>query len=87
MAAVLVTGATDGLGRAVAGRLAGEGHTLLVHGRDAERLEALGRELGAATFRADFASLDDVRAMAGEVRSRRSTSWSTTRASARASPT
>jgi NAD(P)-dependent dehydrogenase (short-subunit alcohol dehydrogenase family) len=64
---ILITGATDGLGRGVAGRLAQQGATLLLHGRDPERLAEIGRELGAATLRADFASLDEVRAMAGEV--------------------
>jgi NAD(P)-dependent dehydrogenase (short-subunit alcohol dehydrogenase family) len=32
---VLITGATDGLGRGVARRLAGDGATVLVHGRSA----------------------------------------------------
>src|SRR3954467_15494545 len=68
MPTILITGATDGLGRAVAARLAGEGATLLLHGRDPERLAAVARELGAAqTLLADFASLDEVRAMASEV--------------------
>jgi NAD(P)-dependent dehydrogenase (short-subunit alcohol dehydrogenase family) len=43
--AILVTGATDGLGRAVAGELAAGGATVLVHGRSAERGEATVAEL------------------------------------------
>ena len=35
---VLVTGATDGLGRALAGKLAASGATILIHGRDPERI-------------------------------------------------
>ena len=35
---VLVTGGTDGLGRAVASRLASDGATVLIHGRDGEKL-------------------------------------------------
>jgi NAD(P)-dependent dehydrogenase (short-subunit alcohol dehydrogenase family) len=35
---VLVTGATDGLGRALAHRLAAAGATVLLHGRDSERI-------------------------------------------------
>ncbi len=71
---VLITGATSGLGREVAVRLASDGAGVLVHGRDAER----GREVverieedtpGSAVFHAaDFASLKEVRALARTVR-------------------
>jgi NAD(P)-dependent dehydrogenase (short-subunit alcohol dehydrogenase family) len=71
---VLVTGATDGLGRGVAERLASAGAAVLIHGRDSEKLAATAHELRAATgnehirtYMADFSSLDDVRAMALEV--------------------
>src|SRR5687768_8263586 len=39
-ATILVTGATDGLGKRVARELAGKGATVLLHGRNSERLEA-----------------------------------------------
>jgi len=62
---VLVTGATDGLGRAVAADLVHAGHTVLVHGRDPQRLHATVDETGAArAYRADFASLQEVRDLA-----------------------
>jgi len=71
---ILVTGATDGLGRALANELAGEGATLLVHGRDdakgRETIEAIRARTGNEDLhwlRADLASLDDVRALAEEV--------------------
>jgi NAD(P)-dependent dehydrogenase (short-subunit alcohol dehydrogenase family) len=69
----LITGSTDGLGRAVARRLAASGFRVLIHGRDAPRGEALAAEIGsqggAARFhRADFASLEEVRALAAAVR-------------------
>jgi NAD(P)-dependent dehydrogenase (short-subunit alcohol dehydrogenase family) len=71
---VLVTGATDGLGRGVAQRLATDGATVILHGRDPERVESAGdvirRETGnvrVSTAVADFASLDDVRALAEDV--------------------
>ncbi|MBS1679995.1 MAG: SDR family NAD(P)-dependent oxidoreductase [Actinobacteria bacterium] len=70
----LVTGATDGLGRAVAERLAGMGATVHIHGRSAEKLAAAAREIVAATgneevhtHRADFASLAEVGALAEEI--------------------
>ena len=65
----LVTGSTDGLGRAVARALATAGFLVLTHGRDTERGSELVREIsgqgGSARFyRADFASLAEVRALA-----------------------
>jgi NAD(P)-dependent dehydrogenase (short-subunit alcohol dehydrogenase family) len=65
---ILITGATDGLGRAVAGRAYREGWDVLAHGRSAERLAALADELpGIRTFRADLAALAEVAALAQEV--------------------
>jgi NAD(P)-dependent dehydrogenase (short-subunit alcohol dehydrogenase family) len=67
----LVTGATDGLGKATALALAQLGATVLLHGRDQARLETTRLEILAATgndrletYRADFAKLDDVRSLA-----------------------
>jgi NAD(P)-dependent dehydrogenase (short-subunit alcohol dehydrogenase family) len=65
---ILVTGATDGLGRALAQRLHEDGAQLLLHGRDPDKLDAVAADLpGARTLQADLASLADVRRMAGEV--------------------
>jgi NAD(P)-dependent dehydrogenase (short-subunit alcohol dehydrogenase family) len=69
----LVTGSTDGLGRAVALALAASGFEVLIHGRDVRRGSELVRQIsaqgGSATFhRADFASLAQVRALADSVR-------------------
>ena len=62
---VLVTGATDGLGRAVAGDLAARGARVLVHGRDAERTRGVAEAIGAAeAYVADLASLAEVRRLA-----------------------
>ncbi|GAA1787895.1 SDR family NAD(P)-dependent oxidoreductase [Actinomadura chokoriensis] len=67
---ILITGATDGLGRALAARLAAEGATVLVHGRDDRRGKAALQEIGgrAAWYRADLASLAETRALAEAVR-------------------
>ena len=68
MTTVLVTGATDGLGRVVAGDLARRGMHVLVHGRSAERAQAVAEEIGAAGVHlADFSSLEQVRALAEEL--------------------
>jgi NAD(P)-dependent dehydrogenase (short-subunit alcohol dehydrogenase family) len=64
---ILVTGATDGLGRALARELADRGHDVVVHGRSRERAEAVADEIGGAdVVVADFARLDDVRALRPE---------------------
>jgi NAD(P)-dependent dehydrogenase (short-subunit alcohol dehydrogenase family) len=66
----LVTGATDGLGRALARELAERGATVLVHGRNDERLEETVEEIGSEhvrPYRADFSSLDEVRRLADDV--------------------
>jgi len=65
---LLITGATDGLGRELAGRAYREGWNVLAHGRSEERLAALADELpGIHTFRADLASLAEVAALAEAV--------------------
>jgi NAD(P)-dependent dehydrogenase (short-subunit alcohol dehydrogenase family) len=71
---ILVTGATDGLGRGVATELARRGATVLVHGRDdgriAETIDQISAETGnekARGYRADFAALDQVRELAARV--------------------
>jgi NAD(P)-dependent dehydrogenase (short-subunit alcohol dehydrogenase family) len=66
---VLITGATDGHGRGLAGAVSRAGATVLVHGRSEERVEATLDELHGDTraYRADLASLDEVRRLAAEV--------------------
>ncbi|MEV1174674.1 SDR family NAD(P)-dependent oxidoreductase [Nonomuraea sp. NPDC049784] len=60
---ILITGATDGLGRGLARKLAAQGATLILHGRDGAKGEELLRELGGRhTFeQADFGSLAQIR--------------------------
>jgi len=65
---VLITGATDGLGRALAADLAGRGARVLVHGRDRARAEAAAREAGGAgAYVAGLAALEQVRRLADDV--------------------
>jgi NAD(P)-dependent dehydrogenase (short-subunit alcohol dehydrogenase family) len=68
---ILITGATDGLGKAVALQLARTGATLLLHGRDEARGQQSLEEIRAQTgntrlqwYRADFEALSQVRALA-----------------------
>ncbi len=68
---VLITGATDGLGRQVAEDLAGRGVTVLLHGRSPQKGESAVAEIRQATgnerlryYNADLASLAEVRRLA-----------------------
>ncbi|MDR0528780.1 MAG: 3-oxoacyl-ACP reductase FabG [Zoogloeaceae bacterium] len=48
-ASVLITGASQGIGEAIARRVADEGYLPILHGRNRNRLEALANELAACT--------------------------------------
>ncbi|MBO0839411.1 MAG: SDR family NAD(P)-dependent oxidoreductase [Sciscionella sp.] len=65
---ILITGATSGLGRYLAQRLATRETTLLIHGRDPLRTKELAESIGARYYVADLASLAEVRALARQVR-------------------
>ncbi len=71
----LVTGATDGIGKATALGLAQRGETVILHGRNPAKLDATLAELRAASKHpslhgtlADFASLAEVAALAARMR-------------------
>ena len=73
-AKILVTGATDGLGRRVALELAGRGAAVLLHGRNEERLQSTREDIGSETgneklgsYLADFSSLVAVRGLAARI--------------------
>lgn len=76
-ATILVTGATDGIGRETARELTRRGARVITHGRSADKLAAVTAELTAlagapapAPLLGDLASLASVRAMAGELERR-----------------
>jgi NAD(P)-dependent dehydrogenase (short-subunit alcohol dehydrogenase family) len=71
---VLVTGATDGIGKGVALELARLGATVLLHGRDSDRLAKTLAEIKAKThnhtletYVADFSSLEAVHGLATDI--------------------
>lgn len=67
---IVITGATDGLGRYLARELTASGEIVIAHGRNSERLAALREELGVETVQADLADLRQVTAMAAELSDR-----------------
>ena len=73
-AVVLVTGATDGIGKETALELARLGARVILHGRSEARIAAAHEELRSVSevpppspVMADFASLEQVRALAAEL--------------------
>ncbi|WP_433203209.1 SDR family NAD(P)-dependent oxidoreductase [Nocardia sp. CA-107356] len=75
---VLITGATDGLGRELAVRLGAAGARLILHGRDPDRAAALAAEVTAASgpvpeiVLADLSRLAEVDRLADEMIARTS---------------
>lgn len=68
---ILITGSSDGLGKQTALVLARQGATVLLHGRDRQRLEASQQKIleetgnvHVETYLADFADLSEVRKLA-----------------------
>jgi NAD(P)-dependent dehydrogenase (short-subunit alcohol dehydrogenase family) len=74
---IFITGATDGLGRAVARQCAAGGATVLLHGRSRERGKTTADEIATETgsdrltyYNADLSDLAQVRALAANILSR-----------------
>ncbi len=74
---ILVTGSTDGIGKATALELARRGETVLLHGRNSEKGKAVLDEIKRSTgngslefFEADLSSQQQVRRLASNVKER-----------------
>ena len=72
---ILITGATDGIGKHLAKKLASEGHHIILHGRNPQKLELALQEVRAVSLRgrvssylADFSKLDDVYRFVEEIK-------------------
>jgi len=72
---MLVTGASDGIGKETAKTLAKQGHTVILHGRNPQKTQAAYEEIKAETgnpnldvFTADFLSLAAVKQFATEIK-------------------
>lgn len=72
---ILITGSTDGIGKHLAKKLASEGHHMILHGRNPQKLELTTQEVRAVSLRgrvfsylADFSKLEDVYRFVGEIK-------------------
>ena len=75
MLKILITGATDGIGKQTALELADKGHQLILHGRNKDRALAVVEEVSGKTGNqnieacfADFARFDEIERMADQLK-------------------
>ena len=72
---ILITGSTDGIGKHLAKKLASEGHHVILHGRNPQKLELATQEVRAVSLRGrvssyltDFSKLADVYRFVEEIK-------------------
>lgn len=54
---ILITGSTDGIGELTARKLVKSGYNVIIHGRNAQKVQKLKEELGVSGFVADLSSI------------------------------
>ncbi|MBU2914250.1 SDR family NAD(P)-dependent oxidoreductase [Reichenbachiella agariperforans] len=74
MKTIVITGSTDGIGKLAATQLASEGHQVILHGRNPEKLNAVKKEIINTTgnqnilaFNADLSNLNEVNDLAKDI--------------------
>ena len=65
---IILTGASDGIGAAAAKRLATDNNTLILVGRNPEKIRAVADPLGCTYLTADFGDLSQVRDLAARIK-------------------
>ena len=64
---IVITGASDGIGKAAAKQLSELGHRVVIVGRNPEKTKRVAKELGVPFHLCDYANLADVRRLAKEL--------------------
>lgn len=74
MKTIVITGSTDGIGKLAAIQLAVEGHQVIIHGRNAEKLKAVKEEIinssgnqNILAFKADLSNLNEAKGLAKSI--------------------
>ncbi len=65
---IVITGASDGIGRAAAMKLKSEGANVVITGRSKEKTKAVADEIKVPYYIADFSSLDEVRKLGADLK-------------------
>lgn len=71
---ILITGSTDGIGFQTAKRLVNEGHNVLIHGRNPQKVQSVFEELSSLnsgkidSFVADLTNMAEVKALANKIK-------------------
>lgn len=75
MKTILITGSTDGIGKHLAKKLASEGHQVILHGRNAKKMETALKEVKevsssgkVSAYLADFSKMSDVFKLTEEIK-------------------